>query len=80
MGGNLFDAVGDSGGSGSRGADVRDETFPGVGLPHEADAGIFLYELGYVIVAGGVFCIDGVEVGVEAEVGGQEAGEVGFGG
>ena len=37
----VFDAVGDSWWGGSRGADVGDEAFPGVGLPHEADAWVF---------------------------------------
>ena len=46
MGCYFLDAVGDPGRGGSRGADVGDEAFPRVGLPHEADAGVFLYEFG----------------------------------
>lgn len=76
----LLDAVGDSGRGCSCGADIGDEAFPWVGLPHEADAGVFLYERGYVFVTGGDVRVDGVEVVVEAEVAGQEAGEVGVGG
>ena len=71
--------MGDSGRACSSGADVGDEAFPGVGLPHESDAGVFLYERGYVVVAGGDVRVDGVEVVVEAEVAGEEAGEVGVG-
>ena len=82
LGGYGLNALGDSWWGGSRGADVGDEAFPGVGLPHEANAGVFsCMRLAMWSSRAVISCIDGVEGrrrGGSRNV--RRSGEVGVGG